>query len=189
MGAFFEYIQNITYYLLFAAIAGMVAPAGKYKKFVSLVMGFILLLLVLQPLSWLDGGENFDPAGWLAGVVPVSASASWDETQLHEQWLGGHLAEAFETQLTMQLEALLAAQGIQLHTAVFMYTDDFSRITRVRAVISRNEAPQRVPFIRIEPVQVGPHVYEPCNLSAEARNLIAGFYNLSLEHIDIEVRH
>ena len=189
MSAFFGYIQNITYYLLFAAIAGMIAPAGKYKKFVSLVMGFILLAMVIAPLSRLGTGERFDPANWLAGIIPASGAASWDEERLQEQWLGIHLAEAFEAQLEVQLEALLNAQGIQLHAAAFAYTDDFSRITRVRAVISREQAPQRVPFIRIEPVQVGPRPYEPCALSTEARNLIAGFYNLPITHIDIEVRH
>ena len=55
MPAFFAYLRNITYYLMFATVAGMVAPAGKYRKFVSLVMGFILLAIMLAPLARWSG--------------------------------------------------------------------------------------------------------------------------------------
>ena len=60
MQALFAHITNITYYLLLAAAAHMLAPAGKYRKFVSVVTGFVLIAVILSPLR--NFGRDFDMA-------------------------------------------------------------------------------------------------------------------------------
>ncbi|MCL2501208.1 MAG: stage III sporulation protein AF [Defluviitaleaceae bacterium] len=185
MSAFFGYITNITYYLLFAAAVNMLAPAGKYKKFVSLVTGFVLVVIVLAPLRGI--GKDFNVADFFTGVVnmpTVQATLPQGEyAHLHDK----RLITAFEEQLTLQLEAMLKRNNFDLHDAAFTYTEDFSRITAVRVTLSREEATRRVPFIRIEPVQVnrGPPEPESDPIAEEAKSLIADFYNLPREHIHV----
>ena len=187
MSAFFEYLRNITYYLMFATVVGMVAPTGKYRKFVSLVMGFILLAVMLAPLArW--GGE-IPVTQWFSGIVPHEGDFSGSETT-YGQWRNTYLRGAFEDQLRTQLKGLLSQNGFTVYSTDFSYTDDFSRITAVRVTVSRAaEDARRVPFIRIEPVQVGRNDQdEPCAISDEAKNLISEFYNLPLQHIHVNVQ-
>ena len=146
-------------------------------------MGFILLLLVLQPLKgFVDGGISITDL--FTGVIPMQNEFPADA--IYEHLHNTHLRAAFELQLTAQLEGLLAQNDFTLHSASFEYTDDFSRITHVQVSVSRPEVQRRVPFIRIEPVRVGEADNETPNPSAiEVKNLIAGFYNLAVEHIHV----
>ena len=190
MPAFFEYLRNITYYLLFAALVGLITPTGKYRKFVALVMGFILLVLLLQPIRNFTGIQ-IPVTEWFAGLIPqVNGEAGMEGT--YTAWRDNYLAIAFEAQLRAQVEGLLEREGITMHEVSFTYTNDFSRITSVWVKVSReDEVRQRVPFIRIEPVQVrrnDPEKNPPEDpLIDQVKNLIAGFYNLPGTHIYVEV--
>jgi hypothetical protein len=190
--AFFYYIWNITYYLLFASVAGIFAPAGKYRKFVSLVMGFVLLLLLIQPIErFLD---DIPVSGWCANAMQMPAGIS-DYTSA-ERW-EGHLRDSFESQLTAQLSRHLSANDFALHSANFFYTQDFSEITEIRVVVSVKEPTEsgRVPFIRIQspefrPIRIGEDPpAETCAHTQTVKNLISQFYNLPMEHIFVEVRY
>jgi hypothetical protein len=188
MPAFFGYIANITYYLLFAAVVNMVAPSGKYKKFVSLVMGFTLLVIIIAPLRNL--GRDFNATDFFAGVAGMptmqQAFAGENDARLHNT----ALAAAFEEQLFIQLEGLLSRNGFTLHEASFTYTEDFSRITAVWVEVSGEAETRRVPFIRIEPVQVNrgrDTTPETDPLTENVKNLIADFYNLPREHINVTI--
>jgi len=184
MPAFFEYLRNITYYLMFATVAGMVAPAGKYRKYVSLVLGFVLLLLMLRPLARFSIDE-FDMSQWFSAIIP--AQATWETSR--EDWENTYLREVFESQLKLQLTMLLENDGFTVYSAEFEYTDDFSRITQVNVSLSRDEEQQRVPFIRIQPVQIGePQTSEECPTATAAKKLISEFYNLPTTHIHVNVR-
>ena len=175
MPAFFDYLRNITYYLLFAALVGLVAPTGKYKKFVSLVMGFILLVLMLQPIRSIVGGQ-IPVTEWFAGVMPQPAHHTASIDDAYTIWRDTYLAAAFEAQLSVQLERLLEQNGITMYGASFEYANDFSRITTIRVQVSRRqEASRRVPFIRIEPVQIQREDEPEDPLVNEVKNLIAGF--------------
>ena len=187
MPAFFDYIRNITYYLLFAALVGLIAPSGKYKKFVSLVMGFILLVLLLQPIRSIIGTQ-IPITEWFQGILPTQAKNAVSLDDTYSIWRDTYLAAAFEAQLSAQLKGLLAQSGINLHDANFEYTEDFGRLTMIRVQVSREEEEsRRVPFIRIEPVRIQPEEPPDDPLVNEVKNLISGFYNLQKTHIHVEI--
>ena len=187
MPAFFEYLRNITYYLMFAALVGLVAPTGKYKKFVSLVMGLIMLALLLQPVRGFMG-RQIPVTELFAGIMPQAGPHIAGPDDAYAIWRDTYLAAAFRAQLEAQLKGLLAQNGITMHSAGFEYTQDFSRITAVHVSVSRQEeATRRVPFIRIEPVRIGQEDAPEDPLVGEVKNLISGFYNLPAAHIYVEV--
>ncbi|MCL2578080.1 MAG: stage III sporulation protein AF [Defluviitaleaceae bacterium] len=198
MPAFFEYIGNITYYLLFAAVAGIFAPAGKYRKFVSLVLGFVLLLLMIQPLAGLLGGRDIPITQWFAGNVPVQI-VNDDLDSAYAEWWDNHLRDSFETQLEAQITRLLNANDFAVHSAEFSYSPDFGAITDVRITVSAEKLSQsnetgRVPLIRIQPPEISPirigdaSPAENCPHTETVKNLISEFYNLPTSHIYVEVR-
>lgn len=189
MQAFFIYLRNITYYLLFAAVVGMLAPVGKYKKFVSLVMGFILLNMMIAPLG------RFSPtipiSNLLAGL-PFAEVQSHGTDQYYAHWHNTYLRDAFEAQLIAQLENLLHQNGFTMHGAHITFPEDFTKISTVHVTLSRDEETDRVPFIRIQPVQpvqIGDgQQAPPCPVTTAAQNIISQFYNLPTGHIYVTVR-
>ena len=171
---------------MFATVVGMLAPPGKYKKFVSLVTGFILLSVMIAPLSRLS--SQLPVTDWFTGLIShETANDSWQDS--YTNWRSTYLRSAFEEQLTSQLQNLLTQNGFTVYDVSFTFPNDFSHLTSVKATVSREEAPQRVPFIRIQPVQIGqPQQPEACPTATAAKKLISEFYNLPLEHIYVTVR-
>jgi len=170
---------------MFVSVIGMLAPPGKYKKFVSLVTGFILLSIMIAPLARFNG--EISVTDWFSGIH--TETLNQDIESSYVSWRGTYLRYAFEAQLGFQLENLLSQNGFTVYEKSFTFPEDFSRLDSVHVVVSREETPQRVPFIRIQPVQIGdPEPREACPTAIAAKNLISEFYNLNVEHINVEVR-
>lgn len=190
MPALFSYLQNITYYLVFATVVGIFAPSGKYKKFVSLVLGFVLLLLMIQPLSGFFNGRDVPVTQWFAGFAEVDSAQYAD-------WWDLHLRGAFEVQLEAQISRLLEGEGFEVLSASFSYSDDFGELDSIRVSVSRREKAGyegRVPFIRIQTpqvriIQIGePAATQTCPDTVFIKNLISDFYNLPTSHIYVNVQ-
>jgi len=171
---------------MFVTVVGMLAPAGKYKKFVSLVMGFTLISVMIAPLARF--GRELPVTEWFTGLG-IHEEANIAETS-YAQWRDTYLRDAFEAQLSRQLTGLLEQNGFTVYSAAFAYTGDFMRLTNVRVeVAAREEEPQRVPFIRIQPVRISYQLEsETCQTAITVKNLISQFYNLPQEHIYVTVR-
>jgi len=170
---------------MFVTVVGMLAPAGKYKKFVSLVMGFTLISVMIAPLARF--GREQPVTNWFVGMGIHESTDDIESSYI--QWRNTYLRDAFEAQLHRQLVGLLEQNGFTVHSANFTYSDDFMRLTSVRLEISSGqEAPQRVPFIRIQPVRVASQLEtETCQTATTVKNLISQFYNLPQEHIYVTV--
>jgi stage III sporulation protein AF len=183
MPAFFDYLRNITYYLLFAALVGMLAPGGKYQQYVRLVTGLVLLFLLIQPLTAFVKGPGIPVTQWFMDAVP-EADTNYESLRV------SLLRDAFEEQLNSQLAVLLQQNNYELIDAEFVYTEDFSRIEGLSLIVQRHTAKQeKRPFIRIEPIRISDAPESDSGEEAEAvKKLISGFYNLSVTHIHVKIQ-
>jgi len=190
--AFFLYFRHITYYLMFATVAGMIAPAGKYRKMVSLVLGLVLVFLLVQPLADMFSDRDVPVTQWFTAAQ--LGGANFQSDAFYAAWWDEYFAGAFEAQLEAQLSRLLGANNFALHTADFEYSDCFGAITVVRVTASRavNES-GRIPFIRIQPPQISPIQIgaeweaDVCPDASAVKTLISQFYNLPESHIHVEI--
>ncbi len=55
MTAFAAYIKTITALTIFSALAGILLPEGKYRRYADLVLGILILTAVLSPFLRLFG--------------------------------------------------------------------------------------------------------------------------------------
>ena len=179
--AFFDYLRNITYYLVFMAAVGALAPSGKYKKFIVLIMGIMLIGAVIEPINRIIAREEVPLTNIFGGVVPDSNIE-----------FGDHFKDAFHFNLTNQAEALLERNGFKLISAKWDTSDDMAYIRQIFIVAGEGDAvqnPER--FIRIEPVRVAPYqpMLEP-EETAEAKQikkLLADFYDMDIANIHVEM--
>jgi stage III sporulation protein AF len=186
LAAFFDYLKNITYYLLFSTLAGMAAPSGKYKKYVALITGLVLLLLMVRPLREI-AGKGVPVTEWFA-FNPADAA---DVPQpSYSQWSGGQLGEIFEQQLYAQVSALLSEEGYALKAAAFDYKEDFTRINGMTLTVSvKPGAKAGKPFIYIEPVTIGrPNAADTGPEDEDTqriKKIVADFYAPDTPHINV----
>ena len=183
MFAFFEYLRNITYYLVFMAAVGVIAPSGNYKKYIMLLMGIILIGAVIDPLSAIIAREPI-PLTTVFGGITSDA-----DLEFHD-----HLRDSFHSQLTAQTSALLERNGFHLMTSEWETSEDLVYIRRVFITAQVKEAEQeRVPFIRIEPVRIAPYqsIEQPEDEPQEAqkvKKLISDFYDMDMSNIHVIIQ-
>ncbi|WP_418462429.1 stage III sporulation protein AF [Frisingicoccus sp.] len=58
MDIFREWIQNVVVFLLLMTMAGQLIPEEKYRKYIHLTMGLLLILVILLPLTKLTGMDE-----------------------------------------------------------------------------------------------------------------------------------
>jgi len=185
MPAFFEYLRNITYYLIFMAVVGVIAPSGNYKKYIALIMGIMLIGIVITPvISGLE--QPFVPLTALFGnIMPLPAA----EQNHHLHWQQEQIRDIFHSQLTAQIDSLLTRNNYELISAEWETSDDFTYIRQVFLTARATESVSTpVPFIRVQPVRIAP--YQPIEEPEEVRELkklISDFYDMSLDNIHVEI--
>ena len=176
--AFFDYLRNITYYLVFMAAVGALAPSVKYKKFITLIMGIMLIGAVVDPISMIIAREAAPMTDIFGGIAPGANIE-----------LADHLRDALHSNLTAQAKALLERNGFTLISASWETSEDMTYIQRAFITARVKEIPQEpVRFIRIEPVRIAP--YQPTKETEEAqkvKKLLADFYDMDAANIHVEI--
>lgn len=209
MPAFFEFLRNITYYLVFMAVVGVIGPSGTYKKYIALVMGIMLVGMMLDPISMIVSRDIVPMTEIFGNVLPAPLSGIspgvFPDEDGNFGWQEDHLREIFHNQLTNQLSSLIARSkaGAELISAEWETSEDFTYIQRlfIRVRVTDdgfgpNNGSNRVPFIRVEPVRIAPYQpQEPDDLeepeepeiSQEIKKIISDFYDMSMDNIHVEI--
>lgn len=57
---FGAYIKTIAAFLIFSAFAEIIMPDNKYKKYISIVLGFLMIATIMKPLGSILGSDKFE---------------------------------------------------------------------------------------------------------------------------------
>ncbi len=201
MSGLFVYVRNILYFVIFMAFADIFLPNKRYKPYISVVMGLVLISLAVKPVSALLGtyvggnvGRNFLPINKLLAV-----SNEWQDDSDYALKQREALKGAFDAQIRSQLEAIVAREKkYRLSDFRVTTSDDMSDITSISITIEEGVAEKTGrALIRVEPVMIAPigatrvqtvrdDTDEP--EIKKIKNNISDFYNLSAANINITVR-
>lgn len=69
-----EWIQNIVVFLLMMTLIGQLIPEDKYRKYVRLIMGMILIMVLLMPITKIAGMEETIYQNFVRNQMQISAS-------------------------------------------------------------------------------------------------------------------
>ena len=61
----YEWLRNISYYLILVTAVTYVLPSGSYRKYIRFFTGLVLILMLVSPVVQLLGAESFDGKGML----------------------------------------------------------------------------------------------------------------------------
>jgi len=187
-------VKSILYFVILIAFTDIIMPNARYKKYIKMVMGLILILMILTPLAGFLGGKGLGAAGYsgaLAGLRAAESSAGAAGAEPDAEWRA-MLKTAFDEQVKAQLRGLAADEGLELLDASVGTNADITQITRVDAVVREaepeNGGSARKPFIRIEPVTVG-GAQAGGDAKVEAlKKSVSDFYKIAANNIYISVQ-
>jgi hypothetical protein len=212
--AFSVYIKNIAIFLIFTAFANIMIPSAKYKQYVNLALGFVMIFLLLTPLRALIGAVGGDDIGAMftgfSNRFETAVTKPGDVEKL-EGAQDALILSAFKESILSQIETLVAEEGTFIYQSADITADEsdehFGEIQAIRLTLRKKTAEERAagarptakPLIRIEPVAIDTQSifstkYEPEGADAEEsdeikniKKLLSDFYNLSHDNIYITI--
>jgi len=197
------YIKNIAVFLIFMSLVGIITPDNKYKGYINLTLGFIMMIMLISPISGIVSGMSD------ADILLAEAKTAFD-TGKYDGVLDEQIIETYKKGLSESLKSFVnketTATGLTYDSSDFeIETSEtgFGNIYGVHLTVSEGETSakgENKPLIRIEKVDVDMSVpfenifkeetEEKTNDADDEqiiylKNRISDFYNISQDNIYI----
>lgn len=195
MQAFNEYVRNIMYIMVFIAFIGIIVPDGGFKKYIDLVLGLFLIIVMVQPLAVLLGeAGGFEGVGRMLEGSEAAANMLVNEAALADLSVR-MMDDNANTIINSQLQTLMQGSGYALISSHARINHDLGEIRELKIVVHRTQEElgeaiesQQRPLIRVERVVLRTQAIQPQeNISDDLYQLISDFYNISIDNIHIQL--
>ena len=138
MEIFREWIRNIVVFLLLMTMAGQLIPDEKYKKYIRLTMGLLLILVILLPLTRLTGMDQRIYQNFIKESFRISAA----DAQAGEEIFGmdGTFVKEYRQMIQEEVRTYFEADAMvvkycELDMNEDMDSSDYGQIYRMKVGI------------------------------------------------------
>jgi stage III sporulation protein AF len=204
MDLIYDWIRNVVIYMILNAIIMNLLGDKSYKKYVSIVSGMILVLIIISPLMNYMDLENTLDYYLRANDFAVEASEFKNDLNRMEEAQSDAIFAEYENKIRVQVEELLMEEKLVLTS--FDLTIDkntkspsFGEIIRmnIRAEMDQNDEEEDgrrllVDKIDIETISIKEQeenvtAAPPSPLEINIKNKLADFYNIEQVNINISI--
>ncbi|MDE6357054.1 MAG: stage III sporulation protein AF, partial [Eubacteriales bacterium] len=103
VGYFYDYIRNIIIFLLFTSFLQIIMPNDRYKNYIQLILGMVLIFIMVKPAK--DLFKNFEKIDF-SKSYEETFTAEYDEqkyVEIHNEMVYG----LFEENIKAQIEKII----------------------------------------------------------------------------------
>ena len=166
-----EYIRGIIFFLIFVLFVGIILPEGKYKNYMNLVLGFVVMAMVFSPLS--DIG----------GMVETISAEFWQPIELysgtHEETYQSMIADAVRAQMREQLSRAVEVFDYRL---LDLDADINTQSGEIMSITMTLTQPESSSDINIAPITISA---AGDGSADDIKKIVSDFYQLPEEHIHV----
>ena len=161
--------------MIFTALVGIILPNDKFKGYINLCLGLVLILMVLKPLSdFLDAGISID------SLFPdTQQTVNTGNPDAYNEIQADMMQQSLDKQAETQLAGICANAGFTLVSVEVQANGDYTSLQALSVTVKKNGAGTR-PFIYIEP-----SASEESSEINSLKNTLSEVYNMSLDNIHI----
>ena len=189
-----EYVRNIAFYLIFMSLSGIILPEGKYKKYINVILGLVLIVILLSPFYRFLSTGNFDVDELIDALNISTAFAS--DIENYEEIRNRAIKGEFLSSLRTHAENIIRDSDYDLNDISADFDMDTGEIRSIHLKVQKREPPQetervRRPFIRVEPIRIDNTFAAPATESpeiADMKKMISHFYGVPVRNIIIDVQ-
>jgi len=177
-----EYIRGIIFFLIFVSFVGIILPEGKYKNYINLVLGFVVMALVFRPVS--------DIGGIVGNISAQLLQTSVMDGGVYEENYQAMIADTVRAQMREQLSRAMDVMGYHL---ISLDADINIETGELRSITLTLTSPETPSEIRIAPITILPateasDAVSTVEASADIKKIVSDFYQLPEEHIHVIIR-
>lgn len=164
-----EYIRGIIFFLIFASFVGIILPEGKYKSYINIVIGFVVMFLVFEPLGSLSGAVD-------SMSMQLTQASIKNSAEVYES---GIVTDAFKKLLREQMTKLVETLDYKLTELDADVDLETGELKSVAMTLTKS-----ADGIYIEPIKIT----DSDDADAEIKKIVSDFYQLPEEHIYVTIR-
>lgn len=205
MDKIYEWIRNIVIYMILHTIIMNLLGSSSYKKYVSIISGMILVLIVIAPLlEFMDLNDNLDH--YIASHdFAIETSEFKNSLKRMEEKQVNEVFGEYKERLRLSVEGLLEEEGVYLNEFDITFDKDaasstFGQVTGMKMKASTKERPEeesddliRIKRIKIEQIELSDGTEHagkepPSPLEIKLKNKLSDFYNIEPDNINISIQ-
>ncbi len=170
-------MKNIAVFLIFSAFAEIIIPNEKYKVFLKSIIGFFIIIIVLNPVFNIFNKDNtniFDYVGNEFNKTIIEKEGNFYDKKQKEV-----IQKNFLENLNRQAVKILENVCI-VHNVEFYLEKDSFNIERIELAVEENDEKS---FFRIEKFKTQEE--KESEFNNNVKKIISDFYNLPYDNIYI----
>ena len=175
---FYDYIRNIILFLVFMSFIQVILPNNKYRSYINLVFGMILIFIMIKPIdSILNGINNVDSLN-IFNNQDFEINSNID-SEKYKDIQNQMVKNAFQDNIKVQIESILKNEYVIKKINLELYENKYEEINIDKIYLTLNEFNKN---IYIKPFNEDKNIE---NLEKKEINdikkLISDFYNMPWE--------
>lgn len=204
MAVFREWIQNVVVFLLLMTMAGQLIPDEKYKKYIRLTMGLLLILVILLPLTRLTGMDQRIYQNFIKESFRISAA----DAQAGEEIFGmdGTFVKEYRQMIQEEVRTYFEADAMvvkycELDMNEDVESSDYGHIYRMKVGIlskdkniSQRETSEKSGNVYVEEIRIGEEVKKGDGESSVPKEKIEQWtkdltlqFGMDVEQLELEI--
>ena len=192
----YGWVRDIVIYLMLNTIIMNLLGNSSYKKYVSIVSGMILLLIVLSPFLKLLNMEGIMDYYLNSNIYQSEATDFKRELKLMEEKQREEVFTDYKDSIREQVEELILDEGLYIYEFdLVMNMDDeseiFGKITDINIEAGYDEyVTLPVQKINIDRIVISEKVSQklPSPEEIQIKNKLSDFYNMKQDNININIQ-
>lgn len=155
---FSAYIKTIVVFLIFSVFAEIIIPDSHFRKYIGLILGFLMIVTLLSPILKLVNGFDPETLLWAEKNTTTSLERSFDKELLEGQKENQMVTEIYKEELQDRMKKNLEENGISVSSVKVEVeeradSENYGEIINIKASFTQ-ETQKRQGIISVEPVRV-----------------------------------
>lgn len=169
------YASNIVFFLLLMVFLKMFLNNKKYVNYIDVILGFLLILILIEPITKVFSMENIDFKVLQEEQVNIEEYMSMGDD---------YISSMSAKTMKKQIEGLLVDYDYEIYDTTISFDEEYN-LKSINIILEDSTIFEvSVDQINIEGQGA---VVESLEI-LEIKNLISDFYNLSLSHINVWIK-
>lgn len=203
MDQVYEWIRNIIIYMILNTIIMNLLGNKSYKKYVSIVSGMILVLIVVSPLIKYMELEEILDYYLKSNDFAIEASDFKNDLNRMEEEQSNLIFEEYKKKIEQQVEEILLKEGVVAESIRITIdnnpkSDTFGELLQMDIVAGYEPTENEKGRVTVEEIVIGPiHIGEasentkkkvPSPMEINIKKELSDFYNMKQDNINISIQ-
>lgn len=199
----YSWVKDIIFYLILMTMLMNLLPDNKYRKYVRLFAGMLLIIIVASPIINLFSGNNILETNYLEKIYQQEVSSLTAELNRTESSQQQEFLQNYEETLQSRITQLAAEQNLsvldmKIEIEENQEDDRYLYPKSIEILVSGDNQESKVKNIQVSKVDINMEMQEQekgeeseGNLESEKENLknaIVDFYQMDCTNINIVVQ-